>query len=272
VRRIVKVVRVPEATAAFSELIRKGFLYGDFQFAIDSRADDFLDRGILAAYEPVSDDTEMSAKHKTLSGDDWKRLIYLAHTNPTEAFNRYVDHYLATSGQVYWSDRQYVSDYFEDYHRELDVKLAAPNPASEVIGELYVPRDSLASFMAEARSELRAPDAPPLIYGTIRLIEQDTESFLAWAKKPYACVIFNLHTPHTPEGVARTAHAFRRLIDAAANRGGSFYLTYHRYATREQVSACYPQFSEFLRLKLQYDPQEQFQSDWYRHYKKLFAT
>jgi len=37
-----------------------------------------------------------------------------------------------------------------------------------------------------------------IIYGTVRLIEADRESFLAWAKKPYACVIFNLHVEHTP--------------------------------------------------------------------------
>ena len=109
-----------------------------------------------------------------------------------------------------------------------------------------------------------------MIYGTIRLIEKDTESFLAWAKEPYACVIFNLHTPHDSEGMNRTAEAFRRLIELALPYGGSFYLTYHRYATREQVLACYPQFPEFLQLKLKYDPEERFQSDWYRHYKKMY--
>jgi hypothetical protein len=39
------------------------------------------------------------------------------------------------------------------------------------------------------------------------------------------------------------------------------------YPTREQVLAAYPQFPEFLRLKLLHDPQERFQSDWYRHYR-----
>src|SRR6266404_4187004 len=53
--------------------------------------------------------------------------------------------------------------------------------------------------------------------------------------------------------------------------GGSYYLTYHRYATRKQVEACYPQFAEFLRLKKKYDPDERFQSDWYRHYRTMFA-
>jgi hypothetical protein len=49
------------------------------------------------------------------------------------------------------------------------------------------------------------------------------------------------------------------------------YLTYHRDATRRQVETCYPQFAEFLRLKKKYDPQERFQSNWYRDYKSMFA-
>ena len=110
-----------------------------------------------------------------------------------------------------------------------------------------------------------------LIYGTVRLIERDDESFLPWAKQPYACTIFNLHTVHSPEGLQRSQFAFRRLIDMAARRGGTYYLTYHRYATRNQVEACYAQFAEFLRLKKKYDPEERFQSDWYRHYRTMFA-
>ena len=57
----------------------------------------------------------------------------------------------------------------------------------------------------------------------------------------------------------------------AIEHGGSYYLTYHKWATREQVEACYPRFDEFLRLKLHHDPRERFQSDWYRHHQALFA-
>lgn len=57
----------------------------------------------------------------------------------------------------------------------------------------------------------------------------------------------------------------------AARRGGTYYLTYHRFATRKQVEGCYPQFAEFLQLKRKYEPEEQFQSDWYWHYKSMFA-
>jgi FAD/FMN-containing dehydrogenase len=270
VRRVVKLLDAEELLGAFAGCVRDGFLYGDFQFAVDSMSDAFLRQGILSCYEPVSDESPIPAEQRKLSAQDWKDLLYLVHVDPTRAFEKYVKHYLATSGQIYWSDTQYVSDYFEDYHRELDAKLGAKEPATEVIGELFVPRETLPRFLTEAREDFSRSNVV-VIYGTIRLIEQDNESFLAWAKQSYACVIFNIHTPHTSEGVARTANAFRHLIDMAIEHGGSFYLTYHKYATREQLEACYPQFAEFLRLKLKYDPNERFQSDWYRHYKKMFA-
>jgi FAD/FMN-containing dehydrogenase len=103
------------------------------------------------------------------------------------------------------------------------------------------------------------------------LIERDDESFLAWARDDFACTIFNLHVEHTPWGIAHAAAAFQRLIDLAIRYSGSYYLTYHRFATRDQVEACHPRFAEFLQLKRQYDPEERFQSDWYRHYRAMFA-
>ncbi|PYJ19769.1 MAG: FAD-binding oxidoreductase, partial [Verrucomicrobia bacterium] len=68
------------------------------------------------------------------------------------------------------------------------------------------------------------------------------------------------------------ARSFRGLIDLAIARGGSYYLTYHKFAKLEQVMACYPQFKQFLTLKRKHDPTERFQSDWYRYYRKLFAS
>ena len=75
----------------------------------------------------------------------------------------------------------------------------------------------------------------------------------------------------TAEGRAHSGAAFRRLIDIAARRGGSWFLTYHTFGTREQILRCYPQFPEFLRLKRRYDPDERFQSEWYRHHVALLS-
>lgn len=43
-----------------------------------------------------------------------------------------------------------------------------------------------------------------------------------------------------------------------------FYLTYSRAASADQVRACYPNFAQFLEAKRRFDPQQRFQSNWYR--------
>ena len=135
-----------------------------------------------------------------------------------------------------------LSFYLDDYHAEVDARLAAhgyQDVGTEVITELFVPMDRLETFLAAARDDLRR-HAADVIYGTIRLIERDEESFLPWARRRSACVIFNVHTAHTPSGLARSADTFRRLIDLAISVDGSYYLTYHRHARLDQVLSCHP--------------------------------
>jgi FAD/FMN-containing dehydrogenase len=270
-QRVVEVITIDDLTGAFAGRIREGFLYGDFQFAIDEHSPDFLREGVFSCYRPVPAKTPMPDKQKQASDREWRELVYLAHTDKSRAYQLYAEYYLSTSGQLYWSDTHQLSAYVDDYHRDVDRRLGVSAPATEVITEIFVPGSTLHSFMDEVRADFRKHGVN-MIYGTIRLVERDGESFLAWARQPYACIIFNLHTVHTAEGQEHSAKAFRRLIDMAIRRGGSYYLTYHRHATRQQVETCYPQFAEFLRLKKHYDPQERFQSDWYRHYKRLFAA
>jgi FAD/FMN-containing dehydrogenase len=271
VQRIVELRNLRDIPEAFERRIRDGFLYGDFQFATDSHRDSFLSRGVFSCYLQVDPGTPLTENPARFHPSDWARLTYYTHKYKKRAFNVYTKRYLATSGQIYWSDSQLSAAYVDNYHEELDRKLGAKVKATEMITEIYVPRQKLVDFMEDAKKVLREQDAN-VIYGTVRLIEKDTESFLAWARESWACVIFNLHVNHDAEGIERAANSFRSLIDLGIRYGGSYYLTYHRYARREQVEACYPQFREFLQMKLKYDPQEVFQSDWYRHYKKMFAV
>lgn len=268
--RVVEVRNVEGLIGSFESRIRDGFLYGDFQYSIDPNSSDFLRKGVFSCYRPVDPKTPMPEKQKELSDDDWRRLLYYAHADKKKVFEEYSNYYLSTNGQLYWSDRHQLSVYPSGYHREIDRRLHARHPATEIISEINVPRPALEGFLEEVRQDFRGNHVE-VIYGTIRLIERDDDSFLSWAKQPYACTIFNLHTEHSPQGLEHSAEAFRRLIDMAIRHGGTYYLTYHRYATRKQVEACYPEFAQFLRLKRKYDPKERFQSDWYRHYRQMFA-
>lgn len=270
VERVVELERIEHVVDRFDERIAAGYLYGDFQFSTASEDREFLSRGVFSCYRPVDPGRPIPGNQIRLSPADWRRLLYLAHRNKMRAFNEFADFYLQSSGQLYWSDTHQLSVYLDDYHERLDCALQAPVAGSEMITELYVPRDRLAAFMADVRKDFLRHRVD-LIYGTVRLIEPDTETLLAWARERFACVIFNLHVDHDARGMASSAAAFERLIDIAIHHRGNYFLTYHRHATAEQVSACYPMFRNFLSSKRQLDPQEVFQSDWYRHYRAMFA-
>jgi len=263
VRRVVDIRVTPDVMNAFEDRIRRGFLYGDYQFTIDHTRDDFLRRGVFSCYQPVDAETPLTERPQCFTADDWARLTLFAHVEKHRAFELYSTRYLRTSGQVYWADQQLFSAYTDGYHAEVDRAMGSACGGSEMITEVYVPRPALTAFLEDARAALGRRQAS-VIYGTVRLIEKDDETFLAWARDRYACVVFNLHVDHTEPAIARAADAFRELIDLAIVRGGSYYLTYHRWARRDQVERCYPQMRAFLAAKRRYDPGELFQSDWYR--------
>lgn len=271
-RRIVDILDLEDAANAVFRRAAQGCLYGDFQFAIDAKDGRFLTRGVFTCYLRDDSPEATPGTVSDLDRESWLKLLKLAHENKREAFRLYASHYLATDGECYWSDSMQLATYIPGYAEFLEASRVdcAGAPESLVIGEHYVPRERTADFMLRAREILRSSGVE-VIYGTIRSILRDKVSFLPWAKEDYGCVIFNLRTPHTEEGKARTAAAFRALTDASIGLGGSFFLTYHRYATPEQVEACYPRFREWLELKRRYDPAEFFTSDWYRHYSEAFA-
>jgi FAD/FMN-containing dehydrogenase len=270
VERQVARLDVDELIDAFDARIDAGHLYGDFQFATAPDSEEFLRTGVLSSYRPVAPDRPIPADQRRLSQADWNRLLTLAHADKRAAFREFTAFYLATHGQVYWSDTHQLNLYLEDYHGALDQRLCAGVRGSEMITELYVPRGTLTAFMDDVRADFRRHGVD-FIYGTIRLIEAEHDTALPWARESWACVIFNLHVDHRPQDLESAAGHFRRLIDHALSHGGSYFLTYHRFATRQQVEAAHPGIQDFLAAKRTFDRTGIFQSDWHRHVSGLFA-
>ena len=270
VERRVTLACVDNLVELFDRRIHDGYEFGDCQFATDSRSPEFMQAGVFCCYRPIKDDYPVPDDQRSLGTRDWQRLLRLAHTDKARAFAEYARYYMSTDGQLYWSDTHQLASYIDGYHETLDQELGATVKGSEMISELFVRRADLPAFMAAIRADARRHEMN-VIYGTIRLIERDDESVLAWAREPWACVVINLHVDHSPEGLGRAQRDFRRLIESAAELGGSYYLTYHRWATRSQVERCHPRMREFLARKRAYDPRAVFTSDWYAHHLRLLV-
>jgi FAD/FMN-containing dehydrogenase len=270
-QRVVEVTTIDKLMPAVNERIADNFMYGDFQYVTDDQSEDFMREGVFSCYKPVSDDKPISTQKRRLDLEDWQKLYALAHVDKAQAYEQYRDYYLSTDGQVYWSDLHQYSTYLKDQNKVLNEARGLTNNASLMISELYVERSKLTVFMENTRNAAREINMN-IIYGTVRFIEKDDESFLPWAKESYASVIFNLEVIHTPEGIEKAKKDFRVLIDQALELDGNYFLTYHRWARKDQVESGYPQFKKFLELKKKYDPEERFSSDWYQHYKQMFSV
>lgn len=263
--------RIPELV---EKRIAEGCLYGDFQFSAATETEGFLRDGVFSVYRPVARSEASAARpiqQETLSTDRWKSLIALAHRDKARAFQNYVNYYRTTDGQLYDSDRQQMSTYLPNYHEVVAEALGTGENQSLVITELYIPRHRLVDFFDDARLDMRRYRMD-LVYGVVRWVEPDHETFLPWARERQACVIFNLNVRHSAEGQAKAAEDFRRLIDRALERGGSYYLTYHRHASRAQVETAYPKFGDMLAEKERRDPAGVWNSDWFRHNRQLLDT
>ena len=268
--RRVEELSLDEVIPALEAQTAAGATYGDFQYMTDETSADFMARGIMSVYLPEGDCSGTREGQLGLSQEEWSRLYVLAHTDKARAYHEYAAHYRQTDGQRYWSDDLQFSPYLPEAGEALYRQLGWQTFASLMITELYVPRERFADFMAAAKAAVLETGAN-VVYGTVRLIEAEDETLLRWAKDRYACTIFNLLVEHSPEGIERAREQFRALTDCALAREGSFYLTYHRWARRDQVERAYPQFPRFLELKEKYDPSGVFSSDWHRHHRQMFA-
>lgn len=262
--RVVEMIELADLNNAVNNCMEKGYLYGDYKINLDDSNENYLRNGFLCSYKPAPVNAEVEAE--VFSTTDWLKFAEGAHVDMPATYQRFMEFCKASSGKVNWSEAWQVGPYVRDYHRKIDVSAHASVDSSEVLSEIYVPRDELADFMEEVRRDFLARKVK-LIFSVIRFIQRDDESFLPWAKQSYACMILNLHTTHSEQSIIKTAEDLQRLIDLAIKYGGSYYLTYTKFPRRDQLVTCYPQFREFLQKKLKYDPDELFQSDWYRHYK-----
>ena len=265
VRRVVMIIPVRDLMERVAERLEQGFVFGDCQYSVDLAAPPGAHPGVFSCYEEVPQDTPVGEAQAQLSSEDWASLYRLVRQNKSLAFQTYSMYYLGTSGQVYWSDRHQLSSVFEGYTQVVDAQ-----SGTEMITEVYVRREDLEAFLTAAKADCVEHEVD-ITFGTIRLIEPDEDTFLPWATQPWACIVCNLHVLHTDEGIRKATGNFQRIIDRVIEFGGRYFLTYHRWARRDQVETCYPEFVEFLKLKERYDPEGRFQSDWYRHHREMFA-
>lgn len=138
---------------------------------------------------------------------------------------------------------------------------------TDVLQEYYVPLRNAEAFIAELKIILETNDVN-VISTTIRYVRKNNESILAYApKEDMIAVIFMTNVSLKQQAQDEMSGVVQSIVDKVIEYGGSYYLTYQLYPTREHVRMAYSRFDEFIATKLQFDPEELFSNNFYETYK-----
>lgn len=131
--------------------------------------------------------------------------------------------------------------------------------------EFFLPAHRVTEFLDAGREVLRA-ERFQLLNTTMRFVPRNTDAFLSYATEDRVAAVVYFRQPLDEASVARTVHVMRALLDRALAVGGTYYLSYHRYATPGQLRAAYPAVDDFFRYKAKLDPEFTFRNQFWSQY------
>ena len=136
---------------------------------------------------------------------------------------------------------------------------------TDILHEYFLPPEGLETFLAACRTIIPS-SRQDLLNVTLRYVETDPVSVLAYARGTRVAAVMLFSQRMTRADEDDMAAMTRRLIDAALDAGGAFYLPYRLHATRAQVRRAYSRVDEFVAAKLRHDPGLLFQNAMWKGY------
>ena len=124
---------------------------------------------------------------------------------------------------------------------------------TDILHEYFVPPASFPGFL-KACQEVIPKSGIDLLNVTLRFIEPDPDSILAYAPTRRISAVMSFSQARTVEADAGMERMTRELIERIAAIGGSFYLPYRLHARRDQLARVYPAVADFAACKRRYDP------------------
>jgi len=144
---------------------------------------------------------------------------------------------------------------YEASYDTVELEPFSRNKKTFVLQEYFVPLLQLDAFAEKMRAVFQE-NSVNVINVSVRSATRDPGTLLAWAREDvFAFVVYY------EQGIKEDSGEWtRKLVEAALELGGSYYLPYQPHATREQFRKAYPRADEFFALKRKYDPTNKFRN------------
>jgi len=141
----------------------------------------------------------------------------------------------------------------------------------EVLQEFFVPIHSYEEYINDLKHLLKANDKNDdfKVHNiTVRYAAKDDFTTLNYAKEDMFGLVVLIQHGLEEEEIANATAIIQNWTRLTMEHGGTYYLPYYRYQTKEQFKESYPKWEKFQKEKLRRDPNEVFQNLFYNYYVK----
>ena len=136
---------------------------------------------------------------------------------------------------------------------------------TDILHEYFVAPSRFAEFVDACKDVIPA-SYQQLLNITLRYVNTDHDSVLAYAGEPRIAAVMLFSQEKTVRGEADMARMTEALIERVIGIGGSYYLPYRPHARLDQLQRAYPRFGEFVTFKRKADPGLLFRNGLWQNY------
>ncbi|MFJ8246405.1 FAD-binding protein [Peribacillus asahii] len=141
----------------------------------------------------------------------------------------------------------------------------------EVLQEFFIPVDSYEEYMQSLKDLLPHNDQDEdfKVHNiTVRYAAKDNMTSLPYAKEDMLGLVVLIQHGLKEKEIAHAKTMIQKWTDVTLQYGGTYYLPYYPYQTKEQFKESYPNWKSFKKQKAERDPNEVFVNLFYDHYMK----
>jgi FAD/FMN-containing dehydrogenase len=139
---------------------------------------------------------------------------------------------------------------------------------TDILHEYFLPVEGVGAFLAACRREIPRSGVE-MLNVTLRYVRADDTSLLGYAPGDRIAAVMFFDQKMTNGAETAMRRLTERLIDAALETGGSYYLPYRLHARPDQLRRAYPGAEAFAAAKRRLDPGLLFRNQmWDRYFSE----
>lgn len=136
---------------------------------------------------------------------------------------------------------------------------------TDILQEYFIPHEQMPAFVDKLRETVKENGAN-LLNVTIRIVKKDDITALPYAKEDMFAFVLYFNQKFNERESKILQKTTADLIDVATGLGGTFYLPYQLYYSKDQLKKSYPEIDAFFESKREADPTELFTNTFYETY------